>query len=587
MHTSYRLAFISGLLLAVSAFGAARADQDDPPERVARLSQYDGDVSYSPAGEDDWVEAALNRPLVRGDRLWTERNARAELQVGSAAIRIDEETSFEILDLDDRIAQVQVTQGTINLNVRRLYSDQVYEIDTPTLAFSINHPGRYRIDVAADGGDTTIVVWEGSGEAAGNHATFPLRAGDAIRFHDTGLRDYEEFDLPRLDDFDRYCLDRDQRLARSPSLSYLSDDVVGYSDLDDYGSWSVQVSYGSVWFPTHVDRSWAPYRDGRWVWIEPWGWTWVDNARWGFAPSHYGRWVWIRNRWGWVPGPRHERPIYCPALVVFVGGHGWSVGISAGNTPVGWFPLGPREVYVPPYRASRNYFTRVNTTNTVINNTTIVNVYNNYAKGDINLNQVKYANRTIAGAITAVSSKAFVNAQPVRQSAVRVDRKASRTGQISDVAPFAPNARSVAGTSPAPQAAPKREVTPPKPQVPAPKPEATAPKPVVTAPRPEVAAPKQEVAAPKREVVERPIVVRREPPPRTVPFVVREPQLQRNPGRALEPKQTEALRTPALEKPRNVRAVGAQTPSVDTRAAGSARSPASHERKPLERDKKK
>jgi hypothetical protein len=565
-HGLCRFTFIGALLIGLCAAGAARADQDDPPERVARLSQYQGDVSYSPAGEDDWVGAAINRPLVRGDRLWTERGARAELQVGSAAFRLDEQTSFEILDLDDRIAQVQVTQGTINLTVRRLYPDQVYEIDTPTLAFNVTRPGRYRVDVAPDGSDTTIVVWEGSGEAAGNHATFPLRAADAIRFHDTALRDYEEFDLPRLDDFDRYCLDRDERLARSTSLYYLGDDVVGYSDLDDYGTWSLDVSFGWIWFPSHIAAGWAPYRDGHWVWIEPWGWTWVDNAPWGFAPTHYGRWLWSRHRWGWVPGPRHVRAVFCPALVAFIGGHDWSLAISTGGATVGWFPLGPREVFVPSYRASRNYFSRVNTTNTVIDNTTIINVYNGYERRDIRLNDLKYANRGIAGAITAVPSRTFVNAQPVRQSTVRVDRRASRTGEASDVAPFAPNVRSVLGTRTQPTPPPRRETpTPP----------------------PEMQPPQREVPVPKREVVERPIVVRREPPPRTVPFVVREPQLQRNAGRPLEPKQTEALRTPDRPAPRNVRAIGAQPPSVDTRAAGAKRGEPSKPRQPLDRDRRK
>jgi hypothetical protein len=576
MRISNRIAFISGLLLATCAAGGALADQDDPPGRVARLSQYEGEVGYSPAGEDQWVDAAINRPLVRGDRLWTERGARAELQIGSAAIHLDEQTSFEILDLDDRVAQVQVTEGTISLSVRRLSSDQVYEIDTPTLAFNVSQPGRYRIDVAPDGSDTTIVVWEGSGEAAGNHATFPLRAGDAVRFHEPSLRDYEVFALPRLDAFDRYCLDRDQRLARSPSLYYLGDDVVGYSDLDDYGSWSLDASFGWIWFPSQVAVGWAPYQDGHWVWIEPWGWTWVDNARWGFAPSHYGRWVWLRRRWGWVPGPRHQRAVYCPALVAFIGGQGWSVSLSVSSPPVGWFPLAPREVYVPPYRASRNYFSRVNETNTVINSTTIVNVYNNYARGEINLNRMTFANRAVAGAITAVTSKAFVDAQPVRPSKIRVDRRGAKSGQVSDFAPFAPTARSVLGTRTAPPTAPRRETTTPKREAPpptreTPTPQRPAPRPPQAAPEPHpVPAPQRPVLAPKPEITQRPIVVRREPPPRAVPFVVREPQLQRNPGRPLEPKQTETLRTREQPQPRNVRLIGGQAPAVDTRAKGPA-----------------
>jgi hypothetical protein len=123
----------------------------------------------------------------------------------------------------------------------------------------------------------------------------------------------------------------------------------------------------------------------------------VDDAPWGFAPSHYGRWVNVSNRWGWIPGPRNVRPVYAPALVAFVGGSGWSVSISlGGGSPIGWFPLGPREVYVPSYQASRDYFNRVNVTNTVINNTTITNVYKNYSSGTINVDHARYAAAHVA-----------------------------------------------------------------------------------------------------------------------------------------------------------------------------------------------
>ena len=214
-------------------------------------------MSYSPAGEDEWFGVVRNRPLIRGDRLWTDRDARAEFQVGSAAIRLGSSTSVEILDLNDRIAQVRMTQGTLNLSVRRMYPGQIFEIATPTLAFTVDRPGRYRIDVDRRNAITTIVVWEGAGEAYGEYSSFRLQAGDTVRFYDTDLRDYEMYGLPREDDFDRYSLDRDRRLARSASLRYIDDDVVGYADLDEYGSWrpvAATATYGSPAGSTPIGR---------------------------------------------------------------------------------------------------------------------------------------------------------------------------------------------------------------------------------------------------------------------------------------------------------------------------------------------
>jgi len=140
-----------------------------------------------------------------------------------------------------------------------------------------------------------------------------VREGRAYRFYDDRLRDVRVFDLPREDDFDRWCFERMDRYQNSPSRRYVSEEIIGYADLDDYGSWSTAATYGSIWYP-RVNAGWAPYRHGHWSWIDPWGWTWVDNESWGFAPSHYGRWAYVGNRWGWVPGPRHVRPIYAPAL---------------------------------------------------------------------------------------------------------------------------------------------------------------------------------------------------------------------------------------------------------------------------------
>ncbi|MBE0627854.1 MAG: hypothetical protein IH606_23930 [Burkholderiales bacterium] len=502
----------------------------DPPGRVAHLSDTRGEVSYSPAGEDEWFGVTRNRPLIRGDRLWTDRDARAEIQVSSAAVRLGSDTSVEILDLSDHIAQIRMTQGTLNLSLRRMHPGQVFELATPTLAFSISHAGRYRIDVDPRSAATTIVVWEGAGEAYGGNSSFRLRAGDTVRFYNTDLRDYEMYGLPREDNFDRYCLDRDRRLDRSASLRYVDDDVVGYADLDEYGSWRQVRSYGNVWFPSRVDADWAPYRDGHWVWQEPWGWTWVDDAPWGFAPSHYGRWVNASNRWGWVPGPRNVRPVYAPALVAFVGGSGWSASISlGGGSPIGWFPLGPREVYVPSYQASRDYFKRVNVTNTVINNTVITNVYNNYSSGTINVNQENYANRRVSGAVTVVPRTVFVNAQPVRPAVVHVDPKAVTTSKITRLAPIAPSVRSVIGLG------------------------------------------KAAGARPAREVFDRPVFVRNAPPPAERPFAAREQQLQKHPGRAPELSAVTSVQSRDDNTAQKVRVIGEQRGALDARAAGSRR----------------
>jgi DNA segregation ATPase FtsK/SpoIIIE-like protein len=526
------LALLGVLLLSLVVAPAVRAAYADPPGRVAYLSDTRGDVGYSPAGEDEWFDVVRNRPLIRGDRLWTGGNARAELQVGSAAFRLGPDTSVELLDIDDGIAQVRMTQGTLNLSVRRLYSGQVFEVATPMLAFTVERAGRYRIDVDPRSGVTTIVVWAGEGDAHGDNSRFPLRAGDAVRFYDSDLRDYEQYALPREDDFDRYSLDRDRRLQRAASLRYVDDDMAGYAELDEYGSWSSVSDYGNVWFPRRVSADWAPYRDGHWVWQEPWGWTWVDEAPWGFAPSHYGRWVHVSNRWGWVPGPRHVRHVYAPALVAFIGGSGWSVSISlggGGGSPIGWFPIGPREVYVPSYQASRDYFQQVNVTNTVINNTTITNVYNNYSTGTINVDRARYANREIAGAVTAVPGNVFANAQPVRPAALRLDRNASTTGQITRVAPIAPSVRSVLGRG------------------------------------------KARASRPAREAFDREVIVRNAPPPAERPFAARARQLQQHPGRAEEPGANNAARSRGDGKARNVRVIGDQPKAVDARKAGSRR----------------
>jgi hypothetical protein len=420
---------------------SARAD-DDPPGRVARLNLIQGSISFQPGGESDWVQASPNRPLTAGDNLWTDRGARGELHIGSTSIRVGGETGITFLNLDDRTVQIQLAQGSLNVNVRRLDGGDEFEIDTPNLAFTLERPGDYRVDVDPNGNATAITVRSGEGEATGAGNDYHLDSGEAANFTGTDTLNYDGGQAGQFDDFDNWCRSRDEREERSQSARYVSRDVTGYDDLDDNGEWRSVPDYGYVWFPTHVDNGWAPYRNGHWAYVAPWGWTWVEDEPWGFAPFHYGRWAEFDNRWCWVPGPMVVRPVYAPALVVFVGGprFGASISFGGGGGGVAWFPLGPREVYVPPYRVSERYVQRVNVTNTTVNVVNVTNVYNNTT-----VNNVTYMHQNNVTAVTAVSHDTFVNARPVAASNIRVNAQQMQSAQVQRNFTVAPVQRSVAG----------------------------------------------------------------------------------------------------------------------------------------------
>ena len=420
---------------------AVADDDDDPPSRVARLSYTNGEVSFSPGGTDDWVSAVVNRPMTTGDKLWTDQGARAELHVGTAAIRLSGQTGFSFLNLDDRIMQIRVTEGTINLRVLRLEDQESLEVDTPNLAFTVLRPGRYRINVNEAGDTTVINVPEGTGEVTGGGSAYTLHPGEQGYFTGTDSLNADVESAGGDDDFDRWCTQRDYREEHAVARRYVSDDVIGYEDLDDYGGWRQVPEYGTVWFPHVTAVDWAPYRYGHWAWISPWGWTWVDDAPWGFAPFHYGRWVNVRGGWGWVPCPpravavAYVRPVYAPALVAWVGGPHFAVGVGVGvGVNVGWFPLGPREVYVPSYHVSRTYINNVNVSNTTVNQTVVNNYYNTTVINK-NVTNVTYVNQRVAGGVTATSGQTFSSAQPVGRNMVRVDQREMATAQVAASAP--------------------------------------------------------------------------------------------------------------------------------------------------------
>ena len=488
-------------LVCVAFSQASRAqdqDQDDPPGRVARLGHMEGSVSFQPAGESEWVEASRNRPMTTGDKVWADRDSRAEVQLGSSKIDLAPNTGFSFLNLDDRTVQIQLSSGTINVRVYELDRDNVYEIDTPNQAFTISRAGRYRVESSENGDYTVVTIREGEGESTGNGQSYTIHSGQQVRFSGTNSLNAEVQQIGDPDPFDRWSNDRERRYEDSPSARYCSRQVVGFEDLDEYGDWGPAPEYGTVWYP-RVAVGWAPYHNGHWAWIDPWGWTWVDDASWGYAPFHYGRWVFVGSRWGWVPGPREVRPVYAPALVAFVGG----VGIGVGGN-VAWFPLGPREVYVPSYRVSRGYVNRVNVTNTTVNVTQVTNVYNTtIVKNNTTINNVTYVNRNVRGGVTAVPQQAFATAQPVARTAVVVNQSQMQRSPVMSRAAVPPGRESVMGMR------------------------------ANTANR---------VVAPPQAVASRQVIARSAPPPPPPSFASRQQVLEQHPGVPVSRPQLQQMR---------------------------------------------
>jgi hypothetical protein len=471
------LAFGVAALITPAAFA-------DPPARVARLSFIGGGVSLRPASVDDWTNALINYPVTTGDHLWVDRGGRAELQVGTTAVRLASFTEASVLTLDNRTLQLRLTEGSLAARVRALDEEQSIEIDTPNGSIDLIRPGFYRIDVNENGDQTIVTVRSGEAEATTPGTAFAVHAQEGAVLEGIDATQVSGRSARPTDAFDDWCLARDRRADTAAATRYVSPAMVGYEDLDQYGTWRPVAEYGTVWVP-RVQRGWVPYRDGRWVWVDPWGWTWVDAAPWGFAPFHYGRWVYLPSGWAWVPGTIVARPVYAPALVAFVGGPGWHASLTI-NEPIAWFPLGPREPFIPVYRVSPEYVRAVNITHVTVTNVTVTNI--------------TYVNRSVPGAVTAVPRDAFVGARPLAAVAVAVPHAAiSQAPVVGTAALVAPERASV------------------------------------------VAAASGRVGAPPAAVVERRVVVRRAPQPIAVSFEDKQRVLQQHPGVPLDEATVQTL----------------------------------------------
>ena len=362
---SSRLAALLALLIGLTTAGGAVRAADDPPGRVGRIVTVDGDARLR---HDDGTPAVEHRednlrnwPVTGGDRLSVGRDSRLELAIGSTRLRLGEDSELSVTALDDERIALELIEGSLAIVLRSEEVARELEIQTVAGRLSPTGAGLFRIDVPAprrgEPETAAATAWRQALviEQPGV-GRLTLRPGQrAELYRDGGWR----LGPPASDDFARWAMTQDGLRELAGRDDPVPSEMTGADDLDEHGDWTRAPEYGWVWFPRRVGPSWAPYRDGRWVWVRPWGWTWIDDAPWGYAPFHYGRWVWWRDRWGWVPGDWTPRPAWAPALVVWNGNPGvsWSVSIGTG---VAWYPLAPREVYVPSFRVGLRYVQAVN-----------------------------------------------------------------------------------------------------------------------------------------------------------------------------------------------------------------------------------
>lgn len=413
--------FLLALPLAAQSFA-------DPPGRVGRLSYIDGTVSLHAPDQDQWSAAVINYPVTTGDGFWTEPQSHAEIQVGAVEMRLDQSTEADVVRLDDAATVLRVDQGTIEVHVIAMPAGGVAVL-TPLGQVDLLTTGSYHVEAGEPGPDNAppnqmiVSVLQGRARVAGQRSSLTVEAGESA----IAGSNPPSFQLVQAEatPFDDWALARERREAQPTATAwYVPDTMTGYQNLDQYGQWTTDPTYGTVWYPASIPAGWAPYRYGHWVWVLPWGWTWVDDAPWGFAPFHYGRWAFIRDRWAWCPGDYHVRPVYAPALVAFIGGGGFGIAIAA-SEPVGWVPLAPGERFHPWYHTGAAYVQRVNYVrySTHVTNNIVIN--NNYARAQTS----QFRN---ARAATVVSAHAFTAAAPVQHAEVHVDPQ--RLNQVRTVA---------------------------------------------------------------------------------------------------------------------------------------------------------
>lgn len=349
-----------GCAISTLAFpGQSTGDRFPYPEheeihlRVARVSFLAGSVSLNRGDEPRvWRRAAVNAPLITGDRLYSGKDGRFELELqGGNLVDVGPLSELSVLNLVEGVTQLAIRSGVASLSLRRVLEDEVFEVDTPGAAVTLQQAGEYRIEAAAGTAASTLaVVRRGTAMVAAGGGELSVGTGRQVRIEGKEAPQYDFAGAGAPDAWDGWVEERGRRFREIRSSAHVNSEVVGVADLDQTGRWENTPDYGNAWTPSNVEKDWQPYRNGRWLWQDPWGWTWVSEEPWGWAPYHYGRWTAYPAGWFWVPvSPTAKYVSYSPALVAFLGGgaDGSAAQGFRGGGDVGWFPLALQDPFYP------------------------------------------------------------------------------------------------------------------------------------------------------------------------------------------------------------------------------------------------
>jgi len=424
IKTWSQLAVIGVLFLVLGAVGIAlwskhaQTVEASALPRAARIEHVSGAVGLdrsldSKTKDTQWIEAEDNTPISVGDRIYTKEQAATSLAFsGRNFARLNENTALDVLALADEQTQVALRDGSAVFDIGSLATGNLFEVATPCGAVDLTEPGLYQVEIKDDG-NATATAFSGVAQVVGQDGTGRIEKGETLTVSCAGsssatlsrvepraagemVDHYYRARYPRTYDgrylsYDNYLNDPFyyDPYRRFASYQYVSDDIPGVEDLDEYGDWQQVGDYGQCWRP-RVDSGWAPYQAGYWTTDYPYGLTWISAEPWGYAPYHYGRWTFFSNQWFWVPDRARTRPAYSPALVAF---------IPLPTDRIGWVALGPGDPYAPRYYDS-NWTPRYLTRTAVI--------------------QERVINLNVPGAVTVVNVHGFTGIVD-RRSLARVD----------------------------------------------------------------------------------------------------------------------------------------------------------------------